>query len=83
MRENIKVLCIHSRTNLKKLIDLDLDINNNFEFYLNEVIVGMTDDKFDTDTHRTSKFLFYHFNNLRRNLEEETYKVRHTIKVDQ
>ena len=42
----------------------------------------MTDDKFDTDTHRTSKFLFYHFNNLRCNLDQETYTVRHTIVSD-
>ena len=42
----------------------------------------MTDAKFDTDTHRTSKFLFHPFNNLRRNLGQETYKVRHTIVSD-
>ena len=50
----------------KKFIDFYLDINNDFEFYLNEVIVGATDDKFDIYTHSTSKFLFYHFNTLRR-----------------
>ena len=49
----------------KKIIDFDLDINGNFEFYLNEVIVGLTDNKFDIDTHGTSISLFYHFNNLR------------------
>lgn len=34
----------------KKFIDFYLDINDGFEFYLNEVIAGMTDDKFDIDT---------------------------------
>ena len=34
----------------KKFIDFYLDINDDFEFYLNEVIAGMTDDKFDIDT---------------------------------
>ena len=29
----------------KKFIDFDLDINDNFEFCLNEVIAGATDDK--------------------------------------
>ena len=66
----------------KKIIDFDLDINNNFEYHLNEVIVGVTDDKSDIDTHRTSKFLFYHFNNLRRDLGEEPYKGRHTTISD-
>ena len=42
----------------------------------------MTDDKFDIDTNRTSKLLFYHFNNLRRDLGEEPYKVRHTTVLD-
>ena len=50
----------------KKIIDFDLDINGDFEFYLNEVIVGLTDNKFDIVTHSTSISLFYHFNNLRR-----------------
>ena len=58
---------------------LNLDINYDFDFYLNEVIIGTTDDKFDIDTHSTSKFLFYHFNNVRRDFSEEAYKIRHTI----
>ena len=60
---------MHSRVKLKKNIDFDL-------------VVGVTDDKFDIDTHSTSNFLFYHFNNLRRYLGEEAYKVRHTIVSD-
>ena len=66
----------------KKFIDFDSNINDDFEFYLNEVIAGVTDDKFDIDKHITSKFLFYHFNNLRRDLGKEAYKVRHTIVLD-
>ena len=34
------------------------------------------------DIHGTSKFLFYHFSNLRRDLGEEAYKIRHTIVSD-
>lgn len=59
----------------EKLIDFDLYINNEFEFYLNEVIAGVTHDKFDIDTHSTSKFLFHQFNNLRSDLGEKPYKV--------
>ena len=61
---------------------LNLDINDDFDFYLNEVIIGTTDDKFDIDTHSTSKFLFYHFNNLRRDFSGEAYKIRHAIISD-
>ena len=56
-------------------MDFELDISDDFEFYLNETIAGITDDKLDMDMHRTSKFLFYHFNNLRRDLGEEAYKI--------
>ena len=66
----------------KNLLDFDLDINDDFEFYLNEIIAGVTDDEYDIDTHSTSKFLFYHFNNLRRDLGEKAYKIRHTIVSD-
>ena len=66
----------------KKLIDFDLDIKNDLEFYLNKVVAGVTDDKFDIDTHSTSKFLLYHFNNLRCDLGEEPYKIKYTIVSD-
>ena len=59
----------------KKVMDFELDILDNFEFYLNEIIASITDNKFYVDTHSTSKFIFYHFNNLRRDLGEEAYKI--------
>ena len=43
------------------------------------MIAGVTDGRLNIDAHNTSKFLFYHFNNLRCDLGEEAYKVRHTI----
>ena len=46
------------------------------------MITGVTDDKFDMNIHSTSKFSFYHFSNLRRNLGEKPYNVRHTIILD-
>ena len=54
----------------KKFVDFNLDINADFDFYLNEVIIGTSDNKFDIDTHSISKFLFYRFNNLRRDFGE-------------
>ena len=82
MRESIYSFMHAHQNETKKIIDFDLDINDDFEFYLNEVIAGLTDDKFDINTNSTFKLLFYHFNNLRRDLDEEAYKVRHTIVLD-
>ena len=65
MRESIYSFMHAQQDETKKLLDFDLDNNDNFEFYLNEIIAGVTDDEYDIDTHSTSKFLFYHFNNLR------------------
>ena len=82
MRETIYSFMNAQQGEATKFVDFDLDINNNFEFYLDEVIASVTDDKFDIDAHSTSKFLFHHFNDLRRDLGEESYKVRHTIISD-
>ena len=65
MRESIYSFLHAQQGETKKLLDFDLDNNDDFEFYLNEIIAGVTDDEYDIDTHSTSKFLFYHFNNLR------------------
>lgn len=51
-----------------------IDLTDDFEFYLNEIIAPITNDKDDMDTNSTSKFLFYHFNNLRLDQNEDTYK---------
>ena len=66
----------------KKLMDFELGSSDNFEFYLNEIIAGIIDNKFDMDMYSTYRFLFYHFSNLRCNLGEETYKIRHNIVSD-
>ena len=82
MRESIYSFMHAQQDKTRKIIDFDLGINDDLEFYLNEVIVGVTDDKFGIDTYSTFKFLFYHFNNLRRDLGGEAYKVKHTIVSD-
>ena len=75
------VLCM-LKGETKKLMDFELDISEDFEFYLDETIAGITNGKFDIDMHGTSKFLFYYFNNLRCDLREEAYKIRHTTVSD-
>ena len=66
----------------QKIINFNLDINDDFDHDLNEVIIGTTYDKFDIEIHSTSKFLFYRFNNLRRDFGEEPYKIRQNIISD-
>ena len=66
MRESIYSFMHAKQDETITLMDFELDISDDFEFYL--IIAGITDNKFDMDMHSTSKFLFYHFNNLRRDL---------------
>ena len=74
---------MHSKQDeTKKLMDFSLDISDDFQFFLNEIIASITDNKFDVDMHITFKFRFYHYNNLRCDLEEKTYKIRYTIVSD-
>ena len=44
---------------------VNVDINDNFEYYVREVLAGITNDRYDMNSNSTSKFLFYHFNTLR------------------
>ena len=76
------IFYLHSRTKQKKLMDYEIDLSDNFDFYLNKIIALTTNDKDDMDTLSTYKFLFGHFNNLRFDLNEGTYKIRHTIILD-
>ena len=63
-------------------MDFEVDVSDDFEFYLNEAVAGITDNKFDMCMHCISNFPFYLFNNQRRDLGEEANKIRHTIVSD-
>ena len=82
MQEGICDCLLAQQEETKQNIDYEVDLSDNFHFYLSEIIVPITSNKNDMDTNSTSKFLFYHFNNLRLNLNEDAYKVRHTIVLD-
>ena len=66
----------------KRPMDFELDISDDFEFYQNEIVTDITDNKFNMDMYSTSNFLFHHLNNLRHHLGEEAYKIRHNIVLD-
>ena len=82
MQEIIYDFLLAQQDETKKLMDYEIDLSDNFDFYLNEIIAPITNDKNDMDTHSTSKFLFYHFNNLRLDLNKNAYKIRHAIILD-
>ena len=43
---------MHSKQNeTKKLMDFSLDISDDFQFFLNEIIASITDNKFDVDAY--------------------------------
>ena len=50
LRESIYNFMIVQQDETKRNIDFELDINDDFEFYLKEVISGTTDGKFEIDT---------------------------------
>ena len=66
-----------SRTKQKKLLDYEINFTGDLE-----IINPITEDRNDLHTHSASKFLFYHFNSLMCYLNEETYKIRHTLISD-
>ena len=53
MRESIYNFMTAQQDETKKSIDFELDINDDFKFYLKEVISGTTDGKFEIDTNST------------------------------
>ena len=50
----------------KKFRNLDINLSCDLEYYIREILDGVTDDKFDVHLNTASKFLFYCFNNFRR-----------------
>ena len=73
MQERMYDFLLAQQDETEKLMDYKIDLTDHFEFYLNEIIAPITNDKDDMDTNSISKFLFYHFNNLRHIfLDEDT-----------
>ena len=68
MQESIQDFLLAQQDKTEKIMDYEIDLSDDFDFYLNEIIAPFTNDKDDMDNNSTPKFLFYHFNNLRLNL---------------
>ena len=82
LEESIYDFLLTQQNETKKLLHYEIDFAGDFNSYINNIINPITDDRDDLPTHSTSKLLFYHFNNLMRNLNEYTYEIRHTLISD-
>ena len=76
LEESIYDFLLAQQNEAKKPLDYE------FNSYLNETINPIIDDRGDLHTHSASKFLYYHFNNLIQDLNEDTCKIRHTLISD-
>ena len=59
MQESIYDFLPEQNGKTKNNMDYEIDLSDNFDFYLNEIIAHITNDKDDMDTHSTPKFSFY------------------------
>ena len=59
-------------------MNLDINLTGDLEYYIREILDGVTDDQFDIRINITSKFLFYRFNIFRRSFGLSTFAIRHT-----
>ena len=57
-------------------------VTDDYNFYVDEFLVGITSDLYDMHSHSVAKFLFYNFNNYQVVVGEEVSKIRHTIVSD-
>ena len=62
----------------ERFLNLDINLTGDLEYYIKEILDGVTDDKFDVHINSTSKFLFHRFNNFRRSCGLSTFAIRHT-----
>ena len=59
VRESIYNFMIVQQDEEKKFLDFEIDINDDIEFYLNKVISGTIDDKFDMQIFTQTSGIFF------------------------
>ena len=63
----------------KKELKVDVPIDNDFDYYVPEILSNVKDDTFDMNSNSKSKFLFYNFNTFRSLHGKEILTIRHSI----
>ena len=66
----------------KKILKVNVAINDDFDYYVKEVLANITDDRYDMNSNSTSKFLFYHFNMIRQAQGKSILEIRHSVIAD-
>ena len=74
LEESIYDFILVQQNKPKKPLDYEINFTGGFNSYINKI---MNPNRDDLHTLSASKVLFYHFNNLMHNLNEDTYKTRH------
>ena len=62
----------------KRFLNLDKNLSGDLEYYIREILDGVTDEKFDVHINSTSKFLFHCFHNFRQSFDLSTFAIKHT-----
>ena len=63
----------------KKELKVNLPIDDDFNYYVREILTKIKDNTFDLNSHSTSKFLFHNFNTFISLLGKEIFTLRHSI----
>ena len=65
---------------IKKELDIEISVGNDFYFYVKEILSNVVDDQYDLHTNLTSKF--YNFNTFQQTQRLAPLKIRHSIIVN-
>ena len=79
LEESIYDFILTQQNKPKIPLDYEINFTGGFNSYINEI---MNPNRDDLHTLSASKVLFYHFNDLMHNLNEDTYKTRHILISD-
>ena len=63
----------------KKELKVDVPIDDDFDYYVREILSNVKDDLFDMNSNSTSKFLFYNFDTFRSLHGKEILTIRNSI----
>ena len=80
--ENIYSFFKNQEDETKKWIDFEFVLSDDYKDYFMKYLVNIdngNDEKYDMIINRNSKFLFYHFNDYLRQMNEPTKPVRHSV----
>ena len=80
--ENIYSFFKNQEDETKKWIDFEFVLSDDYKDYFMKYLVNIdngNDKKYDMIINRNSKFLFYHFNDYLRQMNEPTKPVRHSV----